>query len=192
MIPPYSSGDTGVSATLVMRGTPPFQVYYRVQRDSESPRQLSKTFASSRGELTLQPERSGHYIFTFVQMSDTYYKKVQLNGPSIEQVVHPLAAADFVTDYNGNKRTMSSCEGGTVGVDVDLRVSCSTIVFEPTDVLLNQGTGPWNLEVQVVGPKSSENIHIKGIETPRKTLQVPVPKMVDTNGGTFEINIGEC
>ena len=125
-VPPHSSGDTGVSATLVLRGTPPFQVYYRVQRDNEPPRELSKTFASSRGELTLQPERSGHYIFTFVQMSDTYYKKVQLNGPSIEQVVHPLAAADFVTGQTGNRRTMSSCEGGLVGVDVDLRVSNST------------------------------------------------------------------
>lgn len=166
------SGDTGVSATLVMHGTPPFQVYYRVQRDNEPPRESSKPFASSRGELTLQPERSGHYIFTFVQMSDTYYKKVQLNGPSIEQVVHPLAAADFVTGHTGNKRTMSSCEGGIVGVDVDLR-----------------GTGPWNLEVQVVGPRSSENIEIQGIDTPQKTLEIPVPKSVDTNGGTFEINI---
>jgi nucleoporin POM152 len=125
-VPHHSSGDTGVSATLVLRGTPPFQVYYRVQRDNEPPRELSKTFASSRGELTLQPERSGHYIFTFVQMSDTYYKKVQLNGPSIEQVVHPLAAADFVTGQTGNRRTMSSCEGGLVEVDVDLRVSNST------------------------------------------------------------------
>jgi nucleoporin POM152 len=55
---------------------------------------------------------------------------------------------------------------------------------------LYQGTGPWNLEMQVVGPKSSENMHIQGIETPRKTLQIPVPKAVDMNGGTFEINIG--
>jgi len=35
-------------------------------------------------------------------------------------------------------------------------------------------------------------MHIQGIETPRKTLQIPVPKAVDTNGGTFDINIGEC
>lgn len=116
-----------------MHGTPPFQVYYRVQRDNEPPRELSKTFASSRGELTLQPERSGHYIFTFVQMSDTFYKKVQLNGPSIEQVVHLLAAADFVTGHVGNKRTMSSCEGGVVGVDVDLRVSSKVMVFFVVD-----------------------------------------------------------
>lgn len=59
-------------------------------------------------------------------------------------------------------------------------------------MFVNQGTGPWNLEVQVVGPRSSENIEIQGIDTPQKTLEIPVPKSVDTNGGTFEINIGQC
>lgn len=34
-------------------------------------------------------------------------------------------------------------------------------------------------------------MQIQGIETPRRTLQIPVPKVVDTNGGAFEINIGE-
>lgn len=93
-----------------------------MQRDNEAPRELSKTFATSRGELTLQPDRSGHYTFTFVQMSDTNYKKVELNGPSIDQVIHPLAAADFITGQAGNRRKISSCDGGTVSVDVDLRV----------------------------------------------------------------------
>ncbi|KAG6910514.1 hypothetical protein DXG01_009933 [Tephrocybe rancida] len=115
------SGDTGVSASLVLRGTPPFQVFYRMQRDNETPRDLSKTFSTSRGELTLQPERSGHYKFTFTQMSDTHYKKVELKGPSIDQVVHPLAAADFVTTQGSNRRRISSCDGDTVSVDVDLR-----------------------------------------------------------------------
>jgi nucleoporin POM152 len=103
-----------------MHGTPPFQVYYRSQRDKEPPRDLVKTFPSSRGELTLQPEHSGHYYYTFVQLSDAYYKKVVLNGPSIDQVVHPLAAADFVGGRG--KRIVSTCEGTTVGIEVDLRV----------------------------------------------------------------------
>ncbi|KAG5647752.1 hypothetical protein DXG03_008475 [Asterophora parasitica] len=166
------SGDTGVSAALVLRGTPPFQVYYRVQRDNEAPRELSKSFATSRGELTLQPERSGHYKFSFIHLSDAHYKKVELKGPSIDQVIHPLAAADFVTSHAGNKRKISSCDGNTVSVDVDLR-----------------GTGPWNLDMQVVGPRSSEIIQIEGIETSRKTIQIPIPKGLDNDGETFEINI---
>jgi len=103
-----------------MHGTPPFQVYYSTQRDKQPPLDLFKTFTSSRGELTLQPEHSGHYYYTFVQLSDAYYKKVALDGPSIDQVVHPLAAADFVGGRG--KRVVSTCEGATVGIEVDLRV----------------------------------------------------------------------
>jgi len=123
----YSSGDTGVSASLILHGTPPFQVYYRTQRDKENPRDLVKTFATSRGIVTLQPEHSGHYFYTFLQLSDTNYKKVPLDGPSIDQIVHPLAGADFTSEIPGrNKKIVSSCSGNVIDVDVDLRVSkCS-------------------------------------------------------------------
>lgn len=121
----HSSGDTGVSASLIFHGTPPFQVYYRTQRDKEDPRDLVKTFTSSRGELTLQPEHSGHYFYTFLYLSDVNYKKVELKGPSIDQIVHPLAAADFIqTAGTGrSKRMVNSCSGNMVDVEVDLRVS---------------------------------------------------------------------
>jgi nucleoporin POM152 len=127
-----SSGDTGVSASLVLHGTLPFQVYYRTQRDKEAPRDLVKTFPNSRGELTLQPERSGHYVYSFFQMSDANYKKVELNGPSIDQVVHPLAAAEFVNVGAGarSKRMINSCSGNMVDVEVDLRVSFLSQVRE--------------------------------------------------------------
>ncbi|KAF8634926.1 hypothetical protein AX15_000665 [Amanita polypyramis BW_CC] len=162
------SGDTGVLATLVLRGTPPFLVYYRMQRDNEPPRELSKTFTSARGELTLQPDRSGHYTFTFVQLSDANYNRVELKGPSIEQVVHPLATADFAA----SQRIISSCLGSTVDVNVELK-----------------GTGPWSLDVQIIGPKTSETIPFENIETPQKTLQIPIPKEVDRDGGSFEIDL---
>ena len=123
-----SSGDTGVSASLVLHGTPPFQVYYRSQRDNEPPREVAKTFASSRGELTVQPERSGHYTFKFTQLSDANYKKIELKGPSIELDVHPPPAADFVGHAHGSrgKKSISSCSGNMVDVDVELRVRCSS------------------------------------------------------------------
>lgn len=123
-----SSGDTGVSASLILHGTPPFQVYYSTQRDKENPRDLVKTFTSSRGELTLQPEHSGHYFYTFLQLSDTNYRKVELNGPSIDQVVHPLAAADFVSAGGRTKRVVNSCSGNMVDIEVDLRVRDSRIL----------------------------------------------------------------
>ncbi|KAH7930605.1 hypothetical protein BV22DRAFT_1191200 [Leucogyrophana mollusca] len=166
------SGDTGVSASLVLHGTPPFQVYYRTQRDASSPRELFKTFSGSRGELTLQPEHSGHYVYTFVQLSDVNYKKVALDGPTIEQIVHPLAAADFANAAGKSRKTVSSCEGGTVSVEVDLR-----------------GTPPWNLQLQVVGPKSTDALEIRDITTSPTRIQVPIPSVIDKEGGTFDVDL---
>ncbi|KZT74944.1 hypothetical protein DAEQUDRAFT_659210 [Daedalea quercina L-15889] len=168
------SGDTGVSASLVLHGTPPFQVYYRMQRDKEPHREISKSFTSSRGELTIQPERSGHYTFTFLYLSDANYKKVDLNGPSIDQVVHPPAFAEFShrEPVGRGKRKISSCSGNTVDVDVDFR-----------------GTGPWTLEAQIVGPKSSEIVRVPRISKSHHTLNLPIPKDVDREGGSFEIDL---
>ncbi|KAI0720132.1 hypothetical protein C8Q72DRAFT_878186 [Fomitopsis betulina] len=168
------SGDTGVSASLVLHGTPPFQVYYRMQRDKEPPKEISKSFTSSRGELTIQPERSGHYAFTFLHLSDANYKKVNLNGPSIDQVVHPPAHAEFShrESVGRGKKKISSCSGSTVDVDVDLR-----------------GTGPWTLEAQIVGPMGSEIIRIPKVSKSRHTLNLPIPKDVDREGGSFEIDL---
>ncbi|KAJ7103382.1 hypothetical protein B0H15DRAFT_874861 [Mycena belliarum] len=163
------SGDTGVSASLVLRGTAPFQVYYRVQRDAESPREHSQTFPTSRGELSIQPPQAGHYTFAFAYISDANYRRVELNGPSIDQAIHPLASAAFA---GPQKRMLSSCAGSTVDIDVDLR-----------------GTGPWNLEVRVVSPTGSETLQIRDIKTPKKSLQIPIPSRVDRDGGAFDIDL---
>lgn len=52
-----SSGDTGVSVSLVLQGKPPFKVVYQTKRDREPARELAQVFHGSRGEVTLQPER---------------------------------------------------------------------------------------------------------------------------------------
>ncbi|KAI0699371.1 hypothetical protein C8T65DRAFT_581174 [Cerioporus squamosus] len=168
------SGDIGVSASLVLHGTPPFQVYYRSQRDAESPRELAKTFSTSRGELTIQPDRSGHYSFKIHQISDANYKKVDLKGSAIELDVHPPPSADFVGLAHGarGKKSISSCSGSIVNVDVELR-----------------GTAPWNVEVQIVGPKGSETISFRDIKTAKKTLSLPIPKAIDKDGGSFEVEL---
>ena len=129
----FSSGDTGVSASLVLHGSPPFQVYYTMQKDKEAPKEMVETFPTSRGEFTIQPERSGHYIFNFAKLSDANYKRVPLKGPSIDQIVHPPASADFAHNTPGarggrsSRKRISSCSGNIVDVDVDLRV-CIIIV----------------------------------------------------------------
>ncbi|KZT30885.1 hypothetical protein NEOLEDRAFT_43466 [Neolentinus lepideus HHB14362 ss-1] len=171
------SGDTGVSASMIFHGTPPFTVYYRMQRDNEPPHDLTHQFTSSRGELTLQPDLSGHYVFSFVQISDANYKRTELRAPSIEQVIHPLASAAFVRNSGANEETerkavMNTCEGESVDVDVNLR-----------------GTGPWNLEVQIVSPRGTETLKINDITESRRTLRLPIPRAIDKEGGTFEIDL---
>ncbi|KAI9512489.1 hypothetical protein F5148DRAFT_1162138 [Russula earlei] len=166
------SGDTGVAASLVLHGTPPFHVYYRMQRDKEPARELVKTFYNSRGEMTLQPSQSGHYIYSFSHLSDANYNKVDLKGPTIDQIVHPLASAYFAASSGRDRVTINSCSENSVDVDVNLA-----------------GIGPWNLNLQVVGPQNSEIVSYSGIDTSRRRLQVSVPKDVNREGGSFEINI---
>ncbi|PIL31435.1 transporter [Ganoderma sinense ZZ0214-1] len=168
------SGDIGVSASLVLHGTPPFQVYYRSQRDSENPKEHHKTFPTSRGELTVQPDRSGHYTFKIYQVSDANYKKIELKAAAIELDVHPPPSADFVGNSHGGrgKKSISSCSGSNVDVEVELR-----------------GTAPWNIEVQIVGPKGSEIVPFRNIETAKKTLSLPIPQAIDRDGGSFEVEL---
>lgn len=68
--------------------------------------------------------RSGSYTYTFLRLSDANYENVKLDGPIINQVVHPLAAADFVKSSQGQgKQVLHSCSGSMVDIDVDLKVS---------------------------------------------------------------------
>ncbi|KAI0001714.1 hypothetical protein BJV77DRAFT_1075828 [Russula vinacea] len=166
------SGDTGVAASLVLHGTPPFHVYYQMQRDKEPARELVKTFYNSRGEMTLQPSQSGHYIYSFSHLSDANYNKVELKGPTVDQIVHPLASAVFAGSSGRDRLTINSCSENSVDVDVNL-----------------MGIGPWNLSLQLVGPRKSEIISFSGIDTARRRLQVGVPKDVNKEGGSFDINI---
>ncbi|KAL5535305.1 hypothetical protein ACEPAF_3399 [Sanghuangporus sanghuang] len=165
------SGDTGVSAYLVLHGKPPFQVFYQQKRNDEQPKEMSRSFQGSRGEIILQPESSGNYTYTFTSLSDANYQRVKLDGPSITQVVHPLASASFPT-VGGGKKSINSCSGNSVDVEVDLR-----------------GDGPWNLEVQAVGPRGSETISLKGLKNSREKIQVPIPPDIDAEGGVFQIDL---
>ncbi|KAF9486443.1 hypothetical protein BDN70DRAFT_869985 [Pholiota conissans] len=165
------SGDTGVSASLVFHGTPPFTIYYKTQRDNEPAITNSQTYTSYRAELVLQPERSGHHVFTFTALSDQNYRKIELQGPSIDQMIHPLASADFAGSGRGRK-IVSSCSGDAVDIAVDLK-----------------GTAPWNIELQIIGPKTAEVMSINDIERPRATISVPIPKELQQNGGSFEIDL---
>lgn len=113
-----------MAASLLLQGKPPFRVFYSTQRNGEPIRELSQVFHGSRGEIILQPERSGTYTYTFLRMNDANYNDIKLDGPTINQVVHPLASASLVKsgDLYG-KEAMHSCSGSMVDIDVDLKAS---------------------------------------------------------------------
>lgn len=99
-------------------------MYYTVRKDKGPAVEKVKIFSGSRGELTDQPPESGHYTFTFTQLSDANYKRVDLKGPTIDQVIHPQATADFAHNVAGvrGRKKFSNCEGNTTKLDVDLKV----------------------------------------------------------------------
>jgi nucleoporin POM152 len=46
------------------------------------------------------------------------------------------------------------------------------------------------LEIQIIGPRQAEILQVQGIETPRKTIKIPIPPEMQNNGGSFEIALG--
>ena len=168
----HSSGDVGVTANLVLHGTPPFQVFHKTAHNGRETTN-STIINGSRGEITLQPERSGSYVYQFVSLSDAHYNQVPLNSAPIKQTVHPLANAGFSS--KGRETTVQSCSGNVVDVPVTL-----------------VGTAPWNLEYQVVGPAgSAEKKMVKGIKHNQHTLNIKIPDDVDREGGTLLVDLSE-
>lgn len=169
------SGDVGVTANLVLHGTPPFRVHYTTQHNGGHETTNSTVIDGSRGEITLQPERSGSYVYKFTALSDKNYRNIPLNGPVIKQTVHPLAGAMFAgTAGRGRTRetTVQSCSGDVVDIPVILK-----------------GTAPWNLELQVVGPSGTEKFQVNGIKKDKHTVSVKIPKDVDKDGGTILVDL---
>ncbi|KAF8885158.1 hypothetical protein BD779DRAFT_1471742 [Infundibulicybe gibba] len=81
------TGDTGMSALVSLQGTPPFELWYRIQRNEEPFHERSTLFKTDhQGEVLLEPAQPGRYVYTFYQLSDANYKKIELPGPKIEQV----------------------------------------------------------------------------------------------------------
>jgi nucleoporin POM152 len=120
-----SSADTGIIASLLLHGQPPFHVTYMMKHESDPWLSLEEHFSGSRGKILLQPEERGRYQYLFTKISDAHYKNVDIIGTEkIEQTVRPLALAQFARSAAGKAGNLevSSCEGTSVEVDVELKV----------------------------------------------------------------------
>lgn len=56
--------------------------------------------------------------------------------------------------------------------------------------MTTQGERPFNLELQIVGPNNAETVQINDINEDTPTVHLPIPKDVDRDGGSFEVDIG--
>lgn len=91
--------------------------------------------------MTLKPEHSGTYTYTFTHLSDAHYSKVPLKGKNGKEGgdefkttarVHPLASAQFVGYSSSSGRngagkkgvSVTNCAGNSEEFEVDLRVCC--------------------------------------------------------------------
>lgn len=151
-----------------MDGTPPFRIHYNTT-DNKGSHESQETYLGARGELTLQPNKSGTYTYSFDAISDSFYSKVPLTGPgrAITQVVHPVASARFrdaSADVCGNE------EGREIEVGLEL-----------------EGVGPWKVEMQV----GSEIVRFEGLKKEIEVVKISIPKEVYARGGKVGLDLGE-
>ncbi|TIB58503.1 hypothetical protein E3P78_03893 [Wallemia ichthyophaga] len=172
------SGEVGIRAQMALTGAAPFTLAYLVEFAGEAKR-VEKRIHASRDELSLTPEREGEYKYTFLALSDANYRDIALGergeGITATQVVHPLAGASFAEP--STKRTVWSCESGTIDVQVEFT-----------------GSGPWTLEYQTSGTSASSiaaptAFSEKDIHNRRHTLAVPIPADIDRLGGQFRVSL---
>ena len=52
-----------------------------------------------------------------------------------------------------------------------------------------KGDGSWNLDMQVVGPRGSETLHLEDLKQNREKVKVPIPRNIDEEGGIFQIDL---
>ena len=55
---------------------------------------------------------------------------------------------------------------------------------------MSQGTPLWNLEVQILGPKATKNVRVPDLKNHRETLRLPIPPVIDEEGGAFLVDLG--
>jgi len=178
LITSASSGDTGVAVSLVLHGTPPFHVYYQIQRDKEPARERVKTFHDSRGEMTLQPSQSGHYVYSFSHLSDANYNKVELQGPTIDQTVHPLASASFAGSSGRDRMVINSCSENSVEVGVNLGVSFNARSFQYHGSVVASRASDHGIYIsRLLAPRNLRRCHFLVLTLPKEDYELPFPRM---------------
>lgn len=149
-----------------MDGTPPFLIHYTTT-DSKSVTESKERYLGARGELKLQPNKSGTYTYSFDSISDAHYSKVPMEGAgrTVTQVVHPLASARF------KDASVDVC-GDTPEIEVALQL---------------EGVSPWKVEMQI----GSEIMKFEGLKKEVERVKVTIPKEAYARGGKVGLDLGK-
>ncbi|WVN90719.1 uncharacterized protein L203_105961 [Cryptococcus depauperatus CBS 7841] len=164
--------DVGVTAAFDFIGQPPFRLAYTEHRKTGKPKNLAQVFNSHHGSIVLRPEQEGTYTYTFTSLSDRNYKSIALDKEPIKQTVHPLANVDVVKRIA--KRTLWSCDGDEVDIDVEAR-----------------GIPPLKLTYLKSFGISAENATVQ-IPLGRSRVSIPVPSSLASdseNSGRLSISL---
>ncbi|PWN28104.1 hypothetical protein BDZ90DRAFT_271228 [Jaminaea rosea] len=186
------AGSVGVNAMAVLSGSPPFRLQYEIKRSGQPAFRQERVIERTREEFEFRPSTEGAVQYRFIGLSDANYRGLPLDGPTFEQVVHPLASASFVkpTSSSASRREdskiiMRSCEGNRAKAEVQL-----------------EGTGPFDLTYALrtansgssVGSSSSHQAAaiqhtVKGITRQRHTLDIELPPAINAHGGSMTISL---
>ncbi|BGP38594.1 hypothetical protein JCM10450v2_002543 [Rhodotorula kratochvilovae] len=167
------NAETGAIASLHLTGAPPFVVHYSITKLGAGGRTVHKQrrVAHSRDELRLEPPGPGEWEYRFTRVDDAFYSGV-VDLPAGKAFAHrqKVAVLGDARWRNAKEgKTVHSCEGETVQVEIDL-----------------QGTAPWDIEYSVVGQPAQA---INGIAQSPHTLEVDIPKNIAQQGGQFALSL---
>ncbi|KAJ1595252.1 hypothetical protein NDA11_006750 [Ustilago hordei] len=169
------AGPVGLKAMSVLTGTPPFQLQYQVTKQGRHTERKTRTiFDQTRDQLDFRPDVDGAVTYKFVELHDSNYRNIPLDGPSFTQVFHPLSSAEFTAPIRAHddRAVMQSCSGKQAEADVRL-----------------SGAGPWDLTYAVRAGDRVETKVVQGItESPHK-LKIDIPKSVAASGGLVTVSL---
>jgi nucleoporin POM152 len=119
--------EVGLVSTLHLTGTPPYTVHYELvdlSRPHVRPRTEIKRIMSSREELRLEPG-PGDWEYRFVKIQDKNYDNIVLpsSDPQFKRRQRVQLVGDAQWKNARQKKIVHACEGETVAVELELKVS---------------------------------------------------------------------
>ncbi|KAK6352699.1 hypothetical protein TWF730_009510 [Orbilia blumenaviensis] len=159
-----AGSSIGLTVDMDLTGSPPFTVYYRTLKDKHDVTVNTIEVTGTRHQLRLTPSAAGHYTYEFYAINDQVYDGVSLDFKklSVNQRIIPMAGARF-SPPSASRRC---CIGEAATFSVDM-----------------QGSGPWNLEYELV--HGGKRTKFQDVNITKSSHLITTPKLV--SGGDYSL-----